>query len=152
LLSALVVSAPLFIVEEAQAQIYKCVDGQAEVFYNDKPCPAKQIEKKIKSEKDPVNVYIPPSFSPSVEKGETKNPAKKSAGGGGNSLNSDTSSNNQAGGNMELTGDANEQNSAGSSSGGVSVSAGEGTTSNATTSNTTTTTTPATSTRKLYMH
>ena len=63
---------PLLIVVEAQATIYKCVDANAEVYYNDKPCPATDIERKIKAVKDPEGGYIAPKFvSEEAESGNT---------------------------------------------------------------------------------
>ncbi len=58
----LTVSVPLFMTAEAQATIYKCVNTNAEVYYNDKPCPVTDIERQIKAAKDPVDGYIPPAF------------------------------------------------------------------------------------------
>ena len=51
----------------AHADIYKCVNTNAEVYYNDKPCPATAIERKIKAAKDPVGGYIEPDFVPDKE-------------------------------------------------------------------------------------
>ena len=45
----------------AQAEIYKCTNKQDKVYYNDKPCPVENDEKKIQNEKDPVNGYVPPT-------------------------------------------------------------------------------------------
>ena len=153
LLSALIVSAPLFMVEEAQAQIYKCVNTQAEVFYNDKPCPVKQIEKKMKSVKDPTNGYIPEPFSPSKIANEEQSSGKKGVVIGGELLNSDSSTEssvlaNQVDGNKGSEGAVNKQNSAESGAGKTSVVEGEGAALNATTSNSPT----AVSTKKLTMH
>ena len=53
---------PLFMTVDAQATIYKCVNLNAEVYYNDKPCPLTDIESQIKAAKDPVGGYIPPAF------------------------------------------------------------------------------------------
>ena len=58
----LIMTSSLFIVSGAQATIYKCINVQAEVYYNDKPCSVTTIERKIKSAKDPVGGYIPPDF------------------------------------------------------------------------------------------
>ena len=52
----------------AQATIYKCVNAQAEVYYNDKPCSVTTIERKLKSAKDPKGGYIPPKFVTEKEK------------------------------------------------------------------------------------
>ena len=53
---------PLFFTLEVQATIYKCVNVNAEVYYNDKPCPVSDIERQLKSVKDPEGGYIPPDF------------------------------------------------------------------------------------------
>lgn len=42
----------------AFAEIFKCTNEQGAVFYNDKPCPVKDKEKKFNSVKDPKNGYI----------------------------------------------------------------------------------------------
>ncbi len=42
------------------AEIFKCTNKAGKVFYNDKPCPSLDDEKKMRSEKDVVNGYIPP--------------------------------------------------------------------------------------------
>ena len=65
--SALAVSAQLLFTEQVQAEIFKCVDTNAEVFYNDKPCSVTQIERKIKAVKDPEYGYIPPAFVDETE-------------------------------------------------------------------------------------
>lgn len=41
------------------AEIFKCTNKQGAVFYNDKPCPKNDKEKKINAVKDPKNGYIP---------------------------------------------------------------------------------------------
>lgn len=97
---------PLLMAVEAQATIYKCIDANAEVYYNDKPCPVTNIERKIKAVKDPKGGYIPPKFVADEEKsakpgvvvgkqsGRKLDPSKKdqsdnsdaaSSGGGSNS-------------------------------------------------------------------
>ena len=43
----------------AQATIFKCVNQQGSVYYNDKPCPKKDKETELKAIKDPKNGYIP---------------------------------------------------------------------------------------------
>ncbi len=43
------------------AEIFKCTSQAGKVFYNDKPCPSIDDEKKIRSEKDVVNGYVPPA-------------------------------------------------------------------------------------------
>ena len=52
----------LLFTAEGHAKIYKCVKANNDVYYNDKPCPVSDAETQIKSEKDPVNGYIPPDF------------------------------------------------------------------------------------------
>ena len=59
---SVLVLVPLLMALEAHATIYKCVDANAEVYYNDKPCPVTDIERKIKAVKDPEGGYIPPEF------------------------------------------------------------------------------------------
>ena len=49
----------LLLSTSAQAQIYKCTNFEGAVYYNDKPCPIKDREKKIKATKDVVNGYVP---------------------------------------------------------------------------------------------
>ncbi len=44
----------------ANAQIFKCTNASGQVYYNDKPCPVVDNEKKMRSEKDVVNGYAPP--------------------------------------------------------------------------------------------
>jgi len=90
---------PLLLAAEAQATIYKCVNAQAEVYYNDKPCPVTEIERKLKAAKDPEGGYIPPKFvadekkstTPGVvvgnQSGRKLDPSKKDQSG-----NSDTAS------------------------------------------------------------
>lgn len=56
-----------FLVEDAQAKIYKCVNVNGEVFYNDKPCSVTEIESQMKAIKDPKNGYISPPILPPVE-------------------------------------------------------------------------------------
>ncbi len=69
LVSSLVLSAHVFITEQANAEIFKCVNPKGVVFYNDKSCPKKDKETQIKAVKDPSNGYIPPAF---VEQKEGK--------------------------------------------------------------------------------
>ncbi len=51
---------PLLLGAEAQATIYKCVKANADVYYNDKPCPNNDKESQLQSVKDPEGGYIPP--------------------------------------------------------------------------------------------
>lgn len=46
-------------VSTAEANIFKCTNEKGAVYYNDKPCPVKNKQKKIKAEKDVVNGYQP---------------------------------------------------------------------------------------------
>ena len=46
-------TSSMFITSQAQAEIFKCVNQQGEVYYNDKPCPTKDIETQIRNTKDP---------------------------------------------------------------------------------------------------
>lgn len=43
-------------------KIFKCTSKVGDVYYNDKPCPIEDSEKTLRSEKDVVDGYIPPSF------------------------------------------------------------------------------------------
>lgn len=43
-----------------QAEIFKCTNAKDEVYYNDKPCPVDDVEKKLNAVKDPTNGYVPP--------------------------------------------------------------------------------------------
>lgn len=58
----ILVLIPLFFIAEAQATIYKCVKKNADVYYNDKPCPVSDKESQLKSVKDPIGGYIPPKY------------------------------------------------------------------------------------------
>ena len=51
----------------AQASIFKCVNQQGSVYYNDKPCPEKDKETQLKAIKDPKNGYIPKPFKEVIE-------------------------------------------------------------------------------------
>lgn len=53
----------LLIAPIAEAKIYKCVNIDNKVFYNDKPCPVLDKETEINAVKDPLGGYIPPAFS-----------------------------------------------------------------------------------------
>lgn len=59
----------------ASAEIFKCTNKAGKVYYNDKPCPMNQKEKKIQASKDPVNGYIPKTqpVAPLVGKDASKN-------------------------------------------------------------------------------
>lgn len=59
---------PLLMATQVQATIYKCVNAEAEVYYNDKPCPVTTIERTLKGVKDPKGGYIPPKFVADEEK------------------------------------------------------------------------------------
>ena len=56
-----------FLAKDAQAKIYKCVNVNEEVFYNDKPCSVTEIESQMKAVKDPKNGYISAPILPPVE-------------------------------------------------------------------------------------
>jgi len=83
---------PLFMSVEAQANIYKCVNIDAEFYYNDKPCPVGDIERQIKRAKDPENDYIHAPFSISLDGEVEKNPSEIDLTVGGNTLKQDVSS------------------------------------------------------------
>ena len=61
-----------------QAEIFKCTNTKGAVYYNDKPCPIVDKEKKMQSEKDVVNGYVPPATM-----GEIKQRRKGIEFGGG---------------------------------------------------------------------
>ncbi|MEE9445139.1 MAG: hypothetical protein V3V19_05690 [Cocleimonas sp.] len=50
---------PFFLSVTTEAQIFKCSNENGEVYYNDKPCPIEDEEKKIRNEKDVLNGYVP---------------------------------------------------------------------------------------------
>lgn len=52
----IVITTSLFVTNQAQAEIFKCVNQQGAVYYNDKPCPKKDTETQIKNTKDPKGV------------------------------------------------------------------------------------------------
>ena len=56
----------------AEADIFKCTNANNAVYYNDKPCPVKYKEKKMKAVKDVVNGYVPKLERKSKE-ADTKN-------------------------------------------------------------------------------
>ncbi len=41
--------------KKQEASIFKCINNQGSVYYNDKPCPVKDKETRIHAVKDPVN-------------------------------------------------------------------------------------------------
>jgi len=51
-----------------KAAIFKCVNKQGAVYYNDKPCPKNNKETKLKAVKDPKNGYISKPFVEKTEK------------------------------------------------------------------------------------
>lgn len=64
-------TALVLITSSAQASIYKCVNQQGAVYYNDKPCPIKNKETKLKAVKDPTNRdIIPPPLEIKQEEGQ----------------------------------------------------------------------------------
>lgn len=81
LMSGFVVSAQMFVTEQVHAEIFKCINEQGAIFYNDKPCPVKDTETQIKAVKDPKNGYVPAFV---VEKTE-ENSADGIIVGGGSS-------------------------------------------------------------------
>ena len=103
---------------QVQAEIFKCVDAKAEVYFNDKPCHWTQIERKVKAAKDPKNGYIPPAF---VEKARTKNAQGVVVGGtSGKEINSSQ----KAAGGKQQTGNNSTQGSVSSQDYGSNQSAG----------------------------
>lgn len=56
LLFGILMSSSLFVTDQVQAEIFKCVNQQGAVYYNDKPCPVKDTETKIKNAKASKNV------------------------------------------------------------------------------------------------
>ena len=62
----------------ASAEIFKCTNKAGKVFYNDKPCPSLDDEKKMRSEKDVVNGYVPPAIT--EDKKELKKGNSRSLG------------------------------------------------------------------------
>lgn len=60
----------------AQAAIFKCVNSQEEVYYNDKPCPVNDKETELKAVKDPTNVYIPTYQKENSEELEPDGPTR----------------------------------------------------------------------------
>jgi len=65
--STLIISVFMLASNPVQANIFKCVNKQGSVYYNDKPCPEKDKETQLKAIKDPKNGYIP---KPIMEKKE----------------------------------------------------------------------------------
>lgn len=117
-ISFLAVSAQLLITEQVHAEIFKCVDVNAKVFYNDRPCPVKQIESKVKAVKDPENGYVPAVF---VEQTRTKN-AQGVAVGGASSK--EINSSQKAVGDNQQTGNNSAQGAATSQESEAKLSAG----------------------------
>jgi len=130
---------PLLMTVQAQATIYKCINSQAEVYYNDKPCPVTEIERTMKAVKDPKGGYIPPKFVPDVvksatpgvvvgnESGRKLDRSKKdqsgnsdnASSGGGSSSGTRTSSSdsvNNTGGSTNTTSNTRSSNNTGSTS------------------------------------
>ncbi len=112
---------PLLMTTQAQATIYKCVNSQAEVYYNDKPCPVTNIERKIKSVKDPEGGYIPPEFVADQVKSASRGIVVGNESGRkldqSNKDQSDNSSNASSGGGSSSGTGANSSQSASNSSG-----------------------------------
>lgn len=132
---------------EAQATIYKCVNAQAEVYYNDKPCDVTTIQRKIKAVKDPVAFYNPARYySSTVAEESTQNSSKKGLAIGGGSTNKDVFSKKetQAGQSSEnslnsasasMGDEKNKSPKGGVNSQKLDVAAGNSSNSNASTSN-----------------
>ena len=116
-LSVLSVSALMFVNVQVHAEIFKCVNVQAEVYYNDRPCPVTQIERKVKAVKAPKNGYKPPAF---VEKAGVKNSQGVIVGGvSGKEINSSQNS----GGEKPQNGNKSTQDSDSSQDYGANPSA-----------------------------
>ena len=81
LVSTLLIS--MVFINNVQAKIFKCTSINGAVYYNDKPCPQGDKEKKIKNAKDVVNGYVPaasksqPLVGADAVNGENNNPQKK---------------------------------------------------------------------------
>ena len=67
LIFGMVMSSSLLVTDQAQAEIFKCVNQQGAVYYNDKPCPSKDIETQIRNAKDPKGVASQPQYFSNVE-------------------------------------------------------------------------------------
>ncbi len=61
------ISISIGVQQNADAAIFKCVNAKAEVYYNDKPCPVGEVERQLRSIKDPKGGYIPPAFTADVK-------------------------------------------------------------------------------------
>jgi len=90
-MSSLTVSVS-FLTEDVQAKIYKCVNVNGEVLYNDKPCSVAEIESQMKAVKDPKNGYIFSPIIPPVEVDGMQNLDGNDLEIVENKLNEDTSS------------------------------------------------------------
>lgn len=55
------VTMNLMTISTASAEIFKCTHKSGKVYYNDKPCPTSQKEKKLQAVKDPEGGYIAPA-------------------------------------------------------------------------------------------
>lgn len=85
------------IMSPAEAEIYKCTNKKGAIYYNDKPCPVEDAEKKIKNEKDVVDGYVPsaPVTNKSIDQGKGISVGGETSGSGGNEPERDTEKDNQ---------------------------------------------------------
>ncbi len=58
---------PFIYLTPTHAEIFKCTNVKGKVYYNDRPCPKKDTEKEMRSEKDVKNGYAPPTFVKDIE-------------------------------------------------------------------------------------
>ncbi len=55
----------IFADKKQDASIFKCINNKEEVYYNDKPCPVRDKETKIRAVKDPANKSLTKAYSES---------------------------------------------------------------------------------------
>lgn len=55
----LILTSFILVPSSVSAGIFKCTNKAGNIYYNDKPCPSNQKEKKIRAVKDPINGYVP---------------------------------------------------------------------------------------------
>ena len=73
LFASLFLSAQATFADKKQdASIFKCINSKGAVYYNDKPCPARDKETRIRAVKDPVNGLLTKAQSVSPIFGKTK--------------------------------------------------------------------------------
>ncbi len=58
--------------KKTDASIFKCINSKGAVYYNDKPCPKRDKETRIKAVKDPVNGVLTQAPLESPVFGKTK--------------------------------------------------------------------------------